>query len=81
MTAVGILLIVTLAVVVNVEQPPGVTEYVTVYVPAVDVEGVITPVLELIINPAGDAVYVPPKVPVRVGACAAVTDLQKGVPT
>ena len=50
------------------------------YVPAVDEEGVIAPVVELIINPAGDAVYVPPVVPVRVTACPVVSDLQNGVP-
>jgi hypothetical protein len=64
--ATGRVVIVTDAVVVNVVHPPGVTLYVTVYVPDVDVEGVIAPVLALIVNPAGDAVYVPPVVPVSV---------------
>jgi hypothetical protein len=43
----------------------------------------MAPVEELIVNPVGDIVYVPPvyaPVPVSVGVCAALTDLQNGVP-
>jgi hypothetical protein len=54
--------------------------YVTVYVPAVLVLGVTAPVPALIVNPAGDAVYIPPLVPVKVTGCAVATDLQNGVP-
>ncbi len=66
-------MIVTATVAVTAEQPPvaGVV-YVTVYVPAVLVLGVIAPVLELIVKPA-PAVYVPPVyafVPVKVTLCA-----------
>ena len=43
------------------EQPDAATEYVTVYVPGVDDDKVITPVLELIVNPAVE-LYVPPVV-------------------
>jgi hypothetical protein len=43
---------VTLVVVVNAAQPPAAAiVYVTVYVPAVLEEGVIAPVLVLILNP------------------------------
>jgi len=44
--------------------------------------GVIPP-LALIVNPAGDALYVPPvyaPVPVSVTGCAVLIDLQNGVP-
>ena len=53
-------MIVTATVAVTAEQPPvaGVV-YVTVYVPAVLVLGVISPELELIVKPA-PAEYVPP---------------------
>ena len=53
-------MIVTATVAVTAEQPPvdGVV-YVTVYVPAVLVLGVIAPVLALIVKPV-PAVYVPP---------------------
>jgi hypothetical protein len=58
---------VTLAVVVNTAQPPAAaTVYVTVYVPPVDVPGVMAPVLALSVKPAGVALYVPPVVPVCV---------------
>jgi hypothetical protein len=55
--AVGAVVIVTLAVAVTAEQPlvTGVV-YVIVYVPAVLVLGVMSPVLELIDNPDGDEV-------------------------
>ena len=45
--------------------------------------GVIAPVEGSIVNPAGDALYVPPEkapVPVRVTDCAVLTEVQKGVP-
>jgi hypothetical protein len=42
-------------------QPEAATVYVTVYVPGVLEESVITPVLELIVKPAVE-VYVPPDV-------------------
>jgi hypothetical protein len=65
--------IVTATVAVTAEQPPvaGVV-YVTVYVPAVLVLGVIAPVLELIVKPEVE-LYVPPVyalVPVKVTLCA-----------
>ena len=52
------------------------------YEPAVLVLGVIAPVVEFIVKPAGLAVYVPPvnvPVPVRVTACAVATLAQNGV--
>ena len=52
--------------------------YVTLYVPAVDADGVIAPVELLIDNPAGFDVYTPPLVPVLVTGCAIVNDLQYG---
>ena len=55
---------VMLVVAVAVAQPAIV--YVTVYVPGVLVFGVTVPVDALMVKPAGDAVYVPPVVPVRV---------------
>ena len=63
MLALGAAVIVTLAVVLTVEQPPEAARvYVTVYVPAVLVLGVIAPVLALMINPEVEE-YVPPVVP------------------
>ena len=54
MLAVGAVVIVTLAVVLTAEQPPvAAMVYVTVYVPAVLVLGVMAPVLALIIKPDG----------------------------
>ncbi len=50
-----------------------------VYVPGVLLDGVIAPVVALIVSPAG-ALNVPPVVPVRVTVCAVVTDLQYGLP-
>jgi hypothetical protein len=56
MVTTGSALIVTLAVVVNTAQPlEAATVYVTVYVPAVLVFGVIVPVDGSIVKPAGDA--------------------------
>jgi len=72
---------VTEVVAVTWGQPPAAAiVYVTVYVPAVLELGVIAPVEELILNPAGDAENVPPFVPVNVTACAVDNDLQNGVP-
>ncbi len=52
MLAVGAAVIVTLAVVLTAEQPPeAAIVYVTVYVPAVLILGVIAPVLVLIPKP------------------------------
>ncbi len=46
------------------EQPPeAAIVYVTVYVPAVLVLGVIAPVLALMLNPDEFELYVPPVVP------------------
>ena len=53
--------------------------YVTVYVPAVLVLGVIDPVLELILKPVVEE-YVPPVVPVWLTDCALVRVLQNGEP-
>jgi len=65
--ALGAVVIVTLAVVLKAEQPPAAAMvYVTVYVPAVDVLGVIAPVEALIVKPAVE-LNVPPVVPVTVG--------------
>ena len=64
MLALGAELMVTLAVVLTAEQPSSADiVYVTVYVPAVLVLGVIAPVLALILKPAAEE-YVPPVVPV-----------------
>jgi hypothetical protein len=69
--ALGAVVMVTLAVVVNAAQPPAAAiVYVTVYVPAVEVLGVTAPVAAFNVNPAGVAVNVPPVVPVIVTACA-----------
>ena len=58
----------TVAVAVIAGQLPTAAKvYVTVYVPAVLVEGVISPVLELIVKPAVEE-KVPPVVPVMVGS-------------
>jgi len=52
MLAVGAVVIVTLAVVLTAEQGPvAAMVYVTVYVPAVLVLGVIAPVLALMLKP------------------------------
>ncbi len=71
----------TVVVVLIAEQPPtAAIVYVTVYVPTVLVLGVIPPVLELILKPAGLALYAPPLVPTRVTDCALVRVLQNGDP-
>ena len=61
MIAVGTAVITTVEVVVTAAHPlvAGVV-YVTVYVPAVLVDGMIAPVEGVIDNPAGVAAYVPP---------------------
>ena len=46
---------------------------------AVDADGIIAPVVELIDKPAGVALYVPPVVPTLTAACAVVTLLQNGL--
>ena len=46
-------MIVTLAVVLTAEQPAAAIVYVTVYVPAVLVLGVMAPVLALMLKPDG----------------------------
>ena len=80
MIAVGAVVIVTLAVVLTAEQPPEATiVYVTVYVPASLVLGVIAPVLALIVKPDVEE-YVPLAVPTRVTDCALVIVLQNGDP-
>ena len=70
----------TLAVVLTAEQPPAAAiVYVTVYVPAVLVLGVIAPVLALMLKPVVEE-YVPPVVPVWLTACPVVRVLQNGDP-
>ncbi len=65
-TAVGGFVMVTDVVVVNPAHPPvGVIVYVTVYVPAVLVPGLIAPVAPLSVKPAVE-VNVPPVDPVMV---------------
>ncbi len=60
---------ITLAVVLTAEQPPAAAiVYVTVYVPAVLVLGMIAPVLALMLKPVVEE-YVPPVVPVCVTDC------------
>jgi hypothetical protein len=64
--AVGKGVIITGVVAVTIPHPPvAAIVYVTVYVPAVLVPGVIAPVLALIVNPVVEE-YLPPEVPVRV---------------
>ncbi len=68
----------TLAVVLTAEQPPAAAiVYVTVYVPAVLVLGMIAPVLALMLKPVVEE-YVPPVVPVCVTDCELVIVLQNG---
>ena len=54
--------------------------YITVYVPAVLRAGVIAPVVVLILNPEGMALYVPPGVPIRVTGWPVKRVLQNGFP-
>ena len=80
MEAEGGVVIVTDVVVETAAQPPlAAKAYVTVYVLAMEVDGVISPVVELIVNPP-PAEKVPPAVPTMVTGCAVETDLQNGVP-
>ena len=50
------------------------------YVPAVEVLGVIAPVLASSVKPAGNALNVPPVVPVSVTGCGVPRLLQYGDP-
>src|SRR3569832_250394 len=78
MVAVGKVVMVTAVVAEKAEHPPAAaTVYVTVYVPAVLVDGVTTPVEPSIVNPAVEE-KVPPVVPVKVTLCPVETDLQNG---
>ena len=80
MLAVGAAVMVTLAVVLTAEQGPAAAiVYVTVYVPAVLILGMIAPVLALMLKPVVEE-YVPPVVPVWLTGCAIVRVLQKGEP-
>ena len=80
MLAVGAAVIVTLAVVLTAEQgPEAAIVYVTVYVPAVLVLGMMAPVLALMLKPVVEE-YVPPVGPVCVTDCALVIVLQNGEP-
>ena len=80
MLALGAVVMHTLAVVLTAEQPPAAAiVYVTVYVPAVLVLGMIAPVLALMLKPVVEE-YVPPVVPVWLTGCAIVRVLQKGEP-
>ena len=64
--ALGATVIVAVVVVISSKQPPAAAiVYVIVYVPAVLVLGVISPVLALILKPVVEE-YVPPVVPVCV---------------
>ena len=76
-------MIVTDVVAVTVPQPAlAGTMYVTVYVPAVLVLGVIAPVVAFIVKPAVE-LYVPPvyaPVPLNVTACGVPIVVQNGVP-
>jgi hypothetical protein len=54
---------------------------VTVYVPGVLVDGIISPVVLFSVNPAGKALYVPPvkdPLPVKVTDCPVVMLAQNG---
>ena len=80
MLAFGAEVIVTVVVVVTTAQPADAAiVYVTVYVPAVLVLGVIAPVLALMLKPVVEE-YVPPVVPILVTDCALVRVLQNGEP-
>jgi len=84
MLAVGSAVMVTLVVAVTAAQPPleGVV-YVTVYVPAVEADGLMAPVEASMLKPDGDAVNVPfTKAPVPVSATATGVAMvrQNGLP-
>ena len=73
-------MIVTVAVVLTAEQPADAAiVYVTVYIPAVLVLGMIAPVLALMLKPTVEE-YVPPVVPVCVTVRAVVIVLHHGEP-
>ena len=75
----GKVLMVMLAVVVNCGHPfAAASVYVTVYVFGVLVEGVIAPVLAFIVKPLGEAVKVPPVVPLKFTDCGVALFAQKG---
>ena len=79
--ALGAAVIDTVVVVVTAEQPADAAiVYDTVKVAAVLELGLIAPVLELIVKPAGLELYVPLAVPTRVTDCALVIVLQNGEP-
>ena len=79
--ALGAAVMVTVVVVVTAEQPADAAiVYVTVQMAAVLELGLIAPVLELIVKPAGLELYVPLAVPTRVTDCALVIVLQNGEP-
>ena len=61
------------------QGPVAAIVYVTVYVPAVLVLGVIAPVLASMLKPVVEE-YVPPVVPVWLTDCALVSVLQNGEP-
>jgi hypothetical protein len=78
--AVGAVVMVTNVVAEKAEHPPAAAMvYVTVYVPAVLVDGVIAPVDPSIVNPDVEE-YVPPVVPVNVTPWPVANDLQNGEP-
>ena len=71
---------ITVVFVENAAQPEvAAILYVTVYVPPVLAARLIAPVVELMVRPAGLALYVPPAVPVRVTLAVPVA-LQYGDP-
>ena len=79
MLALGAAVMVTLAVALTAEQPAAAIVYVTVYIPAVLVLGMIAPVLALMLKPAVEE-YVPPVVPVCVTVRAVVIVVHHGEP-
>ena len=80
MLALGAAVIVTLYVATTAEQPASAAiVYVTVYVPAVLVLGVIAPVLASMLKPVAEE-YVPPVVPVCVTVRAVVIVVHHGEP-
>lgn len=68
--------IVTEVVAFTAAQPPDAAiVYVTVYVPTVEVDGIIAPVVELMLKPVVDE-NKPPEVPVTVAVWGVDTELQ-----
>jgi hypothetical protein len=74
--ATGAAVIVTFVEAVTGVHVPATIVYVTVYEPGVLVIGVTDPVMELIVSPAGEALNVPPLVPVNVTLCDDESDWQ-----